>query len=80
MTITLPVEQESLLARLVSLGRFKTPQEAVGEAVKRLAAEETLNWLNPVPLTEEEAAAVYAPDPEWEVVEKAMAGRAKPEV
>ena len=80
MTITLPAEQDSLLARLVSLGRFNSPQEAVTEAVKRLAAEETLNWLNPMPLTDEEAAAVYATDRDWEVVEKAAAGRVKPEV
>jgi Arc/MetJ-type ribon-helix-helix transcriptional regulator len=80
MTITLPAEQDSLVARLVSLGRFKSPQEAVTEAVKRLAAEETQNWLNPMPLTDEEAASVYAVDADWEAVEKAAAGRARPEV
>ena len=80
MTITLPAEQDSLLARLVSLGRFSSPQEAVSEAVKRLAEEETMHWLHPLPLTEQEAAAVYAPDEAWESVERAAAGLAKPEV
>jgi len=80
MTITLPAEQDSLLARLVSLGRFASPQEAVTEAVKRLAEEETIHWLHPAPFTEAEAAAVYAPDAAWESVENASAGLAKPEV
>lgn len=80
MTITLPAEQDSLLARLVSLGRFTSPQEAVTEAVKRLAEDETMCWLNPQPLTDAEATSVFAPDAAWEAVEKATAGRAKPEV
>jgi hypothetical protein len=52
----------------------------VTEAVKRLAEEETIHWLHPVPFTEAEAAAVYAPDAAWESVEDASAGLAKPEV
>ena len=80
MTITLPAEQDSFLARLVALGRFASPQEAVTEAVRRLETEESLGYLIPKPLTAEEAAHVYAADVEWENVECAIAGRAKPEV
>ena len=80
MTITLPAEQDSFLSRLVAAGRFASPQEAVTEAVRRLEADEALGCLTPVPLTAAEAASVYAPDAEWEQVEQASAGRARPEV
>ncbi len=80
MTITLPAEQDSILARLVAMGKFASPQEAVTEAVRRLDAEETMGWLNPEPLTVNESAQVYATDAEWEKVERAMAGRVKPEL
>ena len=80
MTITLPAEQDSLLSRLVAVGRFASPQEAVPEAVRRLQTEESLGYLNPKPLTAEEAAHIYATDSEWEKVERAVAGRARPEV
>lgn len=80
MTITLPAEQDSILSRLVALGRFASPQEAVTEAVRRLGTDEALGYLNPKPLTAEEAAQVYAGDAEWEKVERAVAGRARPEV
>ena len=79
MTITLPAEQDSILARLVALGKFASPQEAVSEAVRRLEAEEAMRWLNPEPLTADEAEQVYAPDAGWEQIERAMAGRVKPE-
>ena len=80
MTITLPSEQDSFLSRLVAMGRFASPQEAVTEAVRRLETEEALGYLNPKPLTAEEAAQVYAADAQWEQVERAVAGRARPEV
>lgn len=80
MTITLPAEQDSILARLVALGKFASPQEVVSEALRRLDAEEGMNWLRPEPLTANEAAQIYAPDTEWERVERALAGRVKPEV
>ena len=45
-----------------------------------METEEALGYLNPKPLTAEEAAEVYAADAEWEKVERAVAGRAKPEL
>ncbi len=80
MTISLPAEQTSFLSRLVSAGRFASPEEAVTEAVRRLEADEAVGYLNPAPLTTAEAALVYAPDPKWERMERAVAGRARPEV
>ena len=80
MTITLPAEQDSILNRLVALGRFASPQEAVTEAVRRLESSESADFLNPRPLTAEEAERVYAVDAEWEKVEQAVAGRARPEL
>ena len=80
MTITLPTEQDSFLARLVAMGRFASAQEAVAEAVRRLETDEAMDYLNPKPLSAEEAARIYAADAEWEKVERAAAGRARPEV
>lgn len=79
MTITLPAEQTSFLTRLVKLGRFASRDEAITEALRRLAAEEELGFLNPQPLTPDEADGVYAANPEWEKTECSLAGRAKPE-
>jgi Arc/MetJ-type ribon-helix-helix transcriptional regulator len=80
MTISLPAEQDRFLKRLVEVGRFATPDEAVTEAVRRLETDEALDHLSPRPLTLEEAEQIYAPDAEWEAVERSMAGRARPEV
>ena len=80
MTITLPAEQESLFSRLIALGRFASPQEVVTEALRRLETEEMGDYLNPAPLTVEEAEKVYGADAAWEKVELAAAGRARPEV
>ena len=80
MTITLPAEQDSILTRLVALGRFRSPQEAVSEAVRRLDKQINDDDLIPAPLTDDEAAQIYAADPEWEKIERSIAGRANPEV
>lgn len=80
MTITLPAEQDSILTRLVAMGRFRSPQEAVSEAVRRLERQINQDDLVPAPLTDEEAAQIYAPDAEWEKIERSLAGRARPEV
>ena len=80
MTITLPAEEDSILARLVALGRFPSPHEAVTEAVRRLERDIAKDDLLPVPLTAEQAVQVYAADAVWELVERSLAGRAKPEV
>jgi len=79
MTITLPIEQDSFLNRLIELGRFTSRDEAVAEAVRRLAADESVTWLNPAPLSQDEADQVYAADAAWEAVEQSLAGLAGPE-
>lgn len=80
MTITLPAEQDTLLAQLVRLGRFRSAQEAVFEAVRRLEEDVQREHLQPISLTTEEAERVYAPDAAWESVESALTGRVRPEV
>lgn len=80
MTITLPAEQDTILTRLVALGRFASAEEAVTEAVRRLESDEVADILNPKPLTTAEAEQIYAADAEWEKVEQAIAGRARPEL
>jgi len=75
MTITLPIEQESLLSRLVALGRYASREEALADAVRRLAED-----AGPQPFTDVELDEVYARDEAWERVECALAGQAVPEV
>jgi hypothetical protein len=60
--------------------KFASPLEAVTEAVRRLENEEAMDYINPKPMTNEEASQVYALDVEWENVERSLAGRVKPEV
>jgi Arc/MetJ-type ribon-helix-helix transcriptional regulator len=80
MTITLPSEQDSILTRLVAQGRFRSPQEAVSEAVRRLEIDLERGDLMPAALSDDEAEQVYSPDAEWEKIELSLAGRARPEV
>jgi Arc/MetJ-type ribon-helix-helix transcriptional regulator len=75
MTVTLPIEQESILTRLVALGRYRSREEALADAVRRLAEDAV-----PAPMTEAELEVVYAHDEAWEKVECALAGQAAPEV
>ena len=79
MTITLRAEQDRFLNRLIEMGRFVSPDEAVAEAVRRLAADEAVAWLNPKPLSVSEAELVYGTDAAWESVEQSLAGMARPE-
>jgi putative addiction module CopG family antidote len=79
MNVTLPESQSVFLANLVAAGRFASQDEAVAEAIRRLEADEAMDYLNPPPLTLKEAEAVYGSDPEWEAVELALAGQIKPE-
>ena len=80
MTISLPAEQDSFLDRLIALGRFNTRDEAVVETVRRLETDEAVSFLNPQPLSADEAEQVYAADPAWESIERSLAGQVMPEV
>ena len=46
---------------MVRLGRFNNQSEVVREALRRMERDEA-PFLNPPPLTEEEARRIYAPD------------------
>jgi putative addiction module CopG family antidote len=78
MAFALGNEQLVFIERMVRSGRFNNQSEVVREALRRLQREEE-DYLRPPPITEAEARRVYRRNAEWERVECAMAGRAKPE-
>lgn len=80
MIITLPAQQDSFLGRLVAMGRFPSREAAVVKAVELLETEESINWLQPKPLSQADAESVYDSDIAWEAVETAHAGLAAPEI
>ena len=79
MTLVLPREQRAFVERLVRARRFKSRSEVVREGLRRLQRDEE-DYLHPQPITRAEARQVYRRDAAWERVERAVAGRAKPEV
>lgn len=79
MTVTLPENQSVFLNHLVASGRFSSRDDALAEAVRRLETDEALGYLNPTPLTVQEAEEVYGSDPEWEAVENSLTGQMRPE-
>jgi Arc/MetJ-type ribon-helix-helix transcriptional regulator len=72
MAYALAKENEAFIGRMVRLGRFNNQNEVVREALRRMEREE-LSYLNPRPLTPEEARRIYASNPEEEEQELAMA-------
>lgn len=69
MAFALAKENEAFLARMISSGRFGNQSEIVREALRRMEREETA-YLNPPPMTEEQARQAFAADPNWEQVER----------
>jgi putative addiction module CopG family antidote len=74
MAFALAKTNESFIARMIRAGRYNNQSEVVREALRRMERDET-SYLNPKPLTEEEAKRIYAPNPEEDARELAM-GRA----
>ena len=61
MAFALAKENERFIERMVQQGRFNNQSEVVREALRRMEREE-YRYLNPPPLTEEEASRCFAPD------------------
>ena len=72
MAFALAKENEVFISRMLRLGRFNNQSEVVREALRRMEREET-SYLNPEPLTAEEATRIYAPNAEEDARESAMA-------
>jgi putative addiction module CopG family antidote len=72
MAFALARENEQFINRMIRLGRFNNQSEVVREALRRMERDEN-SYLNPEPLTEEEAKRIYAPDPQADARELSMA-------
>ncbi|MDA1275447.1 MAG: type II toxin-antitoxin system ParD family antitoxin [Verrucomicrobia bacterium] len=70
MAFALAKENEAFIKRMISSGRFGNQSEIVREALRRMEREE-MTYLNPPPMTAEQARQAFAPDGEWEKVERA---------
>ena len=78
MAFALAKDQIGFIERMIRAGRFNNQSEVVRAALRRLQREEE-DYLHPPPITPAEARQVYRRDAAWERVERAAAGRAKPE-
>jgi len=79
MAFALGKEQAAFIDRMISIGRFNNQSEVVREALRRLQRAEEEDYLRPSPITATEARRVYRSNAQWERVERALAGRVKPE-
>jgi putative addiction module CopG family antidote len=61
MAYALAKENEDFIARMLRLGRFNNQSEVVREALRRMERDEA-SYLNPPPLTPQQAERIYAPD------------------
>ena len=76
MAFALAKENEAFIERMLANGRFGNQSEIVREALRRMEREEMV-YLNPPPMTEEQARQAFARDPEWEKVEHAAVRKSK---
>jgi putative addiction module CopG family antidote len=60
MAFALAKQNEVFIERMVRSGRFNNQSEVVREALRRMERDE-VSFLNPSPLTEQEAHRMYAP-------------------
>jgi putative addiction module CopG family antidote len=61
MAYALTKENQDFIEKMVRLGRFNNQSEVIREALRRMQREEGA-YLNPPPLTRQEAAAIYGPN------------------
>jgi putative addiction module CopG family antidote len=59
MAFALAKQNEDFIERMVRSGRFNNQSEVVREALRRMERDE-VSFLNPSPLTEQEAQRMYA--------------------
>ena len=79
MNVSLTDELSEFVKSKVSSGRYTSASEVVREALRRLQRAEEEDYLRPPPITAAEARRVYRRNAQWERVERALAGRVKPE-
>jgi putative addiction module CopG family antidote len=72
MAFALAKENEKFIERMVRSGKFNNQSEVVREALRRMQRDEA-SFLNPPPLTEQEARRIYAPNPQADKRELAFA-------
>jgi putative addiction module CopG family antidote len=71
MAFALAKENEQFIERMVRQGRFNNQSEVVREALRRMERDEN-SYLNPPPLTQEEADRCFAHDAKEETKEHAF--------
>jgi Arc/MetJ-type ribon-helix-helix transcriptional regulator len=71
MAFALAKENEVFIERMVKTGRFNNQSEVVREALRRMEREE-VSYLNPPPLTKDEARRCFAPDEKEDAKEHAF--------
>ena len=71
MAHALAKENEYFIERMIRQGRFNNQSEVVREALRRMEREEN-SYLNPPPLTPEEARECFASNPSEDAREHAL--------
>src|SRR5437763_15691177 len=72
MAFALAKENEAFIEKMLRMGRFNNQSEIVREALRRMEREEN-SYLNPPSLSPEQAAKIYAPNPDENARELATA-------
>jgi len=61
MGYSLAKENSAFVRRMLKLGRFNNQSEVIREALRRMERQEKA-YLNPPPLSDEDAERIYAPE------------------
>lgn len=72
---SLAKENSAFVERMLRQGRFNNQSEVVREALRRMEREEKA-YLNPAPLSEEDAERIYGPNPKADRFERVSGQRA----
>jgi len=72
MAYALAKENERFISRMIRQGRFNNQSEVVREALRRMEREEA-SYLNPPPMSDEDAQRIYRADPEADEREASLA-------